>query len=152
MKPFLFLLLLLGLTQMLSAQPAPAYDSVLAKKLHTDERGMHMYVLAILKTGPAKITDKVLRDSLFKGHMANIGRLADEGKLVVAGPLEENSQHYRGIFILNATNLTEARKLVATDPTIKAGIFEVELYEWYGSAGLEALNGIHKRIQRPEKQ
>ena len=71
----------------LAAQAVPGYDAELAKKLGADERGMKMYVLCILKTGPndAKIKGKE-RDDIFAGHFANINKLAGEGKLVVAGP------------------------------------------------------------------
>jgi hypothetical protein len=43
----------------------PLYDSILAKSLGADDIGMKNYMLVILKTGPAKITDKAVRDSLF---------------------------------------------------------------------------------------
>ena len=125
-----------------------SYDAVLAKKLHADERGMRMYVMAILKTGDKSVTDPQVPDSLFKGHMANINRMAEAGLLSVAGPFEKNDKNYRGIFILNVTTIKEAEQLVATDPTIKAGIFAVELYEWYGSAALQETGRIHKRIDK----
>ncbi len=52
------------------------YDSVLAKKLGVNERGMKMYVLAILKSGTATSLTKEAKDSVFAGHMKNINRLA----------------------------------------------------------------------------
>jgi len=129
--------------------PSIAYDADLAKKLGADERGMKMYVLCILKTGPkdAKVKGKV-RDAAFAGHMANIGRLADEGKLAVAGPFEKNSLSYRGLFIFNVSTIEDAEKLVRTDPAVKAGIFKYDLILWYGSASLMATPEIHKTIQR----
>lgn len=126
----------------------PVYDSILAKKLGADERGMKKYVFCILKTGPANITDKAKRDSLFAGHMSNIGRMADEGKLAVAGPFMKNDRQYRGIYIFNVSTIEEAEKLTQTDPAIKAGIFVVELTEWYGSAALMATPEISKKIQK----
>ena len=55
----------------LSAQSNnPKYDSTLAKSLGGDDYGMKMYVLVMLKTGPAKF-EKKNTDSLFQGHMAN---------------------------------------------------------------------------------
>jgi uncharacterized protein YciI len=99
---------------------------------------MKSYVLVILKTGPAdsRITEKNLRDSLFKGHFSNMKALADAGKLVVAGPIGKNDKTYRGIFIFNVPTVEEAMKLAETDPAIKAGIFDVDLFPWYGSAAL----------------
>jgi hypothetical protein len=71
-------------------------DPELAKKLGADERGMRNYVLVILKTGPTRVPDGPARDEVFKGHMANIQRLADAGKLVVAGPFGGKSD-WRGL-------------------------------------------------------
>ena len=42
---------------------------------------MKSYVLVILKTGETTISDKQQRDSIFAGHMKNIGRMADAGLL-----------------------------------------------------------------------
>ncbi len=130
------------------AQTKPTYDSLLAKKLSADERGMKKYVFCILKTGPANITDKAKKDSLFAGHMKNIGRLADEGKLAVAGPFMKNDRQYRGIYIFNVATIKEAEELTLTDPAIKAGVFIVELTEWYGSAALMATPEIHKKLEK----
>jgi hypothetical protein len=80
-----FALLVLGLTSRGQSATVP-YDKALADSLGADERGMKMYTFVILKTGSKKITDKKVLDSLFIGHMANIKRLADMGKLIVAGP------------------------------------------------------------------
>ncbi len=91
------------------------YDSTLAKKYGADDYGMKWYTLVLLKTGPVKIEDKKIVDSLFAGHLKNIGRLADEGKLVVAGPLGQNDK-YRGIFILNVDTIEKANELLQTDP------------------------------------
>ena len=121
----------------LSAQTInSAYNKSLADSLGADDYGMKMYVLVMLKTGPAKITDKAKTDSLFGGHLKNIKRLASIGKLVVAGPLQENGQHYEGIFILNTKTKEEAKALLNTDPAIHAGLLEPVLYGWYGSAAL----------------
>ena len=127
------------------------YDAALAKELGGDEMGMKQYVLVILKTGPNDMSVKGKeREDLFAGHMANIGRLADEKKLAVAGPFGKNDKTYRGLFILNVSTVEEAKRLAETDPAVKAGIFIVDLIPWYGSASLMATNDIHKRIAKQE--
>ena len=126
------------------------YDAQLAAKLGADEYGMRSYVLAVLKTGSADITEKDKRAELFAGHFTNIKRLTDEGKLVLAGPLDDDNGELRGIFILNVATLKEAQELVATDPAINAGIFIVELTRFYGTAGLMQLNDLNNRIQKTE--
>jgi uncharacterized protein YciI len=128
--------------------PDTTYDKKLADSLGADEYGMKMYVLVLLKTGSNTITDKVLRDSLFAGHMQNIGRLADAGKLVVAGPLKKNEKEYRGIFILNAGGIAEAKKILDTDTAVSARLLEAELYEWYGSAALPMYLPFYKKLEK----
>lgn len=114
----------------------PDYDSTLAQKLGADDYGMKNYVFVILKTGSNNTIDKSFIDSCFQGHMNNIVRLVDEGKLIVAGPLVKNKNNYRGIFILNVSTLEEAEELVQTDPAINSKLLDADLYKWYGSAAL----------------
>ena len=130
---------------------APKYDAELAKKLGADERGMKMYVLCILKTGPkdAEIKGKE-RDDVFAGHFANIGRLADEGKLAVAGPFDKNDRSYRGLYIFNVATIADAEKLVVLDPTVKAGVFVPELTLWYATAALMTISATHKTLEKPK--
>lgn len=130
-----------------SASANPNYDAVLAKKLGGDEYGMKGYVLVILKTGPNKTSDKDLINDRFRGHMENIDRLVAEKKLIVAGPLGKNDKAYRGIFILSDVgNLDEAKELLQTDPAIKEGLLDVELYKWYGSAALPVYLDASEKI------
>jgi len=126
----------------------PKYDKLLADSLGGDDYGMKSYILVILKTGPNKIEDKHILDSLFKGHMENIGRLASNGKLIVAGPLGKNDKTYRGIFIFNVKSMEEANALLKTDPTINDGVLEAELFKWYGSAALPTYLPNHEKIEK----
>lgn len=121
----------LGMSQTLNEK----YDSILAKKYGADNYGMKNYILVLLKTGPTQIEDKAKVSELFAGHLSNIGKLVDERKMIVAGPLAKN-ELYRGIFILDMTDLDAARNLMDTDPAIKAGLLEPILLKWYGSAAL----------------
>jgi len=123
------------------------YDSALARKMGADEYGMKQYVVAFLKEGPVKITDSVQRAQMMSAHLKNIVRMAKEGSLVIAGPFLDNSK-LAGIYIFNVTTVEEARKLTSTDPAVKAGVFEMELHPWYGSAALMQVNPIHNTIQK----
>ena len=149
MKKILILLLLITFYfSSLHAQVIEEnYDSVLAKKLKADDYGMKNYILVLLKSGSNTSVDKVTQDSLFHGHMNNILRLANNGSLVVAGPFGKNDV-YRGLFILNVTNFDDAKKLLQTDPAINAKLLEPEMYLWYGSASLQEVMGMHKKIQK----
>lgn len=115
----------------------PNYDKTLSEKLGGDDYGMKSYFLVILKTGTNTTTDKELIAESFRGHMNNINRLVEEGKLIVAGPLGKNDNKYRGIFILNnLKTIEEAKELLQTDLAIKNGILDYEIFSWYGSAAL----------------
>jgi uncharacterized protein YciI len=114
----------------------PNYDSLLAKKLGANEYGMKTFTLVLLKTGTKTSAAKSFVDSCFKGHMANIQKMEKKGQLIVAGPMGKNDKTYRGIFILNVSNLEEAKKLVDDDPAIMANILAAEFYIWHGSAAL----------------
>jgi len=80
--------------------------------------------------------------------MENIGRLAANGKLIVAGPLGKNDKTYRGIFIFNVKTIEEANALLETDPTIKEKVLEAEVFKWYGSAALPMYLPLHEKIQK----
>ncbi len=124
------------------------YDAELALKLGADDYGMKSYMLVILKTGQVQVEDRAVRDSLFAGHLQNIGRLADEGKLALAGPLGSNSNNYRGIFILDVKTREEAEELLQTDPVIKEGVLDADIYPWYGSAALPEYLKVHRKIEK----
>ena len=127
-------------------QPAnPKYDEALAKKTGADERGMRNYVLVILKTGPTRIPDGKERNDMFAGHFANMKRLAAEGKLALAGPLD-GVDGWRGLFVLSVPDIEEAKKLVATDPVIIKGEMIAEYHKWYGSAAVMLVNEAHEKI------
>ncbi|HEY0895787.1 MAG TPA: YciI family protein [Sphingobacteriaceae bacterium] len=149
MKKFLLIAGFLAFAGASQAQTAnPKYDAALAKRLGADDYGMKSYVLVILKTGSADIQHKEKLQGLFRGHMANIQRLADEGKLVVAGPLGKNEQTYRGIFIFDVRTVAEAKELVLTDPAVKAQVFDADFFEWYGSAALPEYLKAHEKVEK----
>jgi uncharacterized protein YciI len=131
----------------ISQNSNPNYDKVLADSLGADKYGMKSYILVILKTGSNETKDKEKLNVLFRGHMSNINRLANSGKLVIAGPLMKNEKAYRGIFILNVGTIAEANELLSTDPAIKEKVFDTEVFEWYGSAALPVYLPIHKKIE-----
>ena len=64
-------------------------------------------------------------------HMANIRRLGEEGKLLLAGPFTDDGD-LRGLFVFRASSMEEARALCDTDPAVKAGRLKVELHPWLG--------------------
>lgn len=124
------------------------YDETLANKVGADDYGMKNYVFCILKTGSNNTATAEEKKKYFEGHMANINRLAKEGKLAVAGPFMKNERNYRGIFIFNCKTVEEAQKLVETDPAVQAKIFEIELTPWYGTAALMLTPELHDKLAK----
>lgn len=143
-KAFFFILLfpLLNFAQTSNKN----YDEKLAKELGADDYGMKNYFFVLLKTGPSKIEDKKIRDSLFNGHMKNINKLAEEKKLIIAGPFLKNDLNYRGLFIFDVNSIDEVKKYLNDDPTIKEKIFDIEIVPWYGSAALKEYLKIADKI------
>ena len=136
-----------------AADAKPPFDAALAQQVGADEHGMRSYVLVILKTGPSKVPAGPERDEMFKGHFANIKRLADAGKLALAGPFgaqQGGQDGWRGMFIFAVSNIEEAQKLVATDPVIAKGEMVAEFHQYYGSAALMLVNEAHARISKQD--
>lgn len=146
--PSVFLITALSSAQEKKAEK-PEYNQELAASLGADQYGMKPYTIVMLTTGTAKIEDKTQMSSLMKGHMENIGKLAKEGKIVVAGPfLEKNKENYRGMFIFNTKSKEEAEQWVKTDPAVQAGVFSYEVFPWYGSAALPLYLKHHDEIAK----
>ena len=126
------------------------YDSALAQATGADERGMRRYVLVILKSSNTRVPDGPRRDAMFKGHFANMERLASEGKLVMAGPLD-GVDGWRGLFIFAVNDIEEAKALTATDPVVVEGEMVAEFHKFYGSAALMLINDAHARLVKPKE-
>lgn len=123
------------------------YDSLYAAELGADEYGMKLYTMALLKEGPNRDRDSAEAAELQRAHMDNINRMAEEGKLVLAGPFGKNEGNIRGVYIFDAT-LEEAEELTSSDPAVQAGSLIMELIPWYGSAAVMEINKIHKKAAK----
>ncbi|MGH9692492.1 MAG: YciI family protein [Bryobacteraceae bacterium] len=145
------MLLTAAAAELLAQTPQPTvenagYNAGLARQLGADDYGMKNYVIAFLKSGPTKLSGEEA-EQLQNAHLKNLMRLADEGKLVVAGPFRDEGE-VRGIFILNVETVEEARKLTESDPAVQRGTLQFELRPWYGSATLMEVTRIHKSIEK----
>lgn len=124
-----------------------SYDSTLAAQYGADAYGMKSYVMAFLYAGPNCNQDSTKAIELQTAHLNNIGRLADAGKLVLAGPFLADDS-LKGIYIFNVTTIAEAKALTETDPAIQAGRLVMELKPWYGSAALMGVNKVHGTLAK----
>ena len=164
MKPFITFILLSSIFCFQACEPAPSeapaeempnekvetengYDAEAAAKYGADEYGMRSYVMAFLKRGPNRDMDSTQAAELQQAHLKNIVRLAEAGKLSLAGPFLDDGD-IRGIYIFNVATVEEAEELTNTDPAIKAGSLVMELKPWYGSAAVMAVNEIHRTLEK----
>jgi uncharacterized protein YciI len=103
------------------------------------------YVLAFLVKGPSTVerTSEERRE-IQAAHLANIGRLAKERKIVVAGPFGKPvpDERLRGIFVFDTHDLGKARGWTSSDPAVKAGTLGMEL------AGLRTAAPLREALER----
>ncbi|WP_370090271.1 YciI family protein [Ekhidna sp.] len=123
------------------------YDSLLAMETGADDYGMRRYVMALLKEGPNRDQDSTEAAQLQRAHLDNITRMAEEGKLVMAGPFFDNWE-VKGIYIFAVETIEEAEELTKTDPAIQAGRLVMELHPWYGSAALMKAGEMHAKLAK----
>ena len=92
--------------------------------------------LAFLVRGDKWTPEKTpATEEIQKGHMANIQRLAEMKKLVVAGPFGDNGK-LRGIFVFKVASIEEARELAASDPAVQAGRLALQIHPWLVPEGI----------------
>jgi len=91
----------------------------------------HYSFVFLHKRSDAEPLPKEQLDKIMEGHMANIGRLAKEDKLKVAGPFDGGG----GIFILNTTSVDEATQWLSSDPGIQAKRWNIEILPYTPQIG-----------------
>lgn len=70
-------------------------------------------------------------DKLMEGHLANINRLAKEGKLWAAGPFDGGG----GIFIFKSGSINQVNEWLSTDPGIQAERWDLEVFPYQPRIG-----------------
>ena len=96
---------------------------------------MTTYVVGVIRKGPNwGMGTPSEQQRMQEGHMANIRKMGDTGKLITAGPIENSD--LRGLFIFGVSSTEEARALVNEDPAVAARRLTVDLYQWYAPEGL----------------
>ena len=113
----------------------PWWSEEVMKKTTTPDKMMTAY-LAFLVRGDKWTPDKTPEtEAIQKAHLANIGRLAEMKKLVVAGPFGDDGT-LRGIFVFRVNSLEEARLLAQTDPAVQAGRLALQIHPWVVPEGI----------------
>lgn len=95
---------------------------------------MKQYWLVMLMRGPNRNQDSTTVAKIQEGHIANIVRMNNEGKCIMAGPFGDDG-NWRGILILDVKDADTVKKEVEQDPAIKAGRLTYEAYPWWTQKG-----------------
>ena len=95
---------------------------------------MKTYWMVFLYRGPNRSQDSATAARIQAAHLANIDRLANEGKIIMAGPMGYD-RDLRGIFIMDAKDSSEAASFVNTDPAVIAGRLRFEIHPWWAGKG-----------------
>ncbi len=94
------------------------------------EETIRQYWFVLLTKGTNRDQDTATLRKLQAGHLSNIDRLYNEGKIKVAGPFGEKGD-WQGIFIFDCETREEVESLLKTDPAIEAGRLVYQIKSWY---------------------
>lgn len=83
------------------------------------------------KRSDAPQLSKEETDKLMAGHMGNMEKLANEGKLLAAGPFEGGG----GIFIFKTSSNADVAEWIGPDPGVKAKRWNIEMLPYEPKIG-----------------
>lgn len=95
---------------------------------------MKQYYFVMLTQGANRTQDSATAASIQIAHLANIERLAKEGKIIVAGPFGDDG-NWRGIFIFDSASKEEVEKCLQSDQAISSGRLAYEIHPWWTQTG-----------------
>jgi uncharacterized protein YciI len=130
MKTIFFAFALLTFAFIASAQDQREFSYTEGDTTFTMKR----YVFMMLDSGTVKSKDSTETAKYQELHMAHLNKLAEDGKLVVAGPFEGGGEH-RGLLIFDVETIDDALKLEGEDPSVKSGRLKMNAFYWWGAKG-----------------
>jgi uncharacterized protein YciI len=95
---------------------------------------MVTYQMVFLRAGSASEPEGPAAEAMQKAHLARLAELNRQRLNLLYGPFLDNGD-LRGIAILDVKDAAEAKRLMADDPFIKAGVMVAEVRPWMGPKG-----------------
>ena len=92
------------------------------------------YFVMLTKGENSGKLDSVAASRIIIGHLKNIKKMQEDGKLVIVGPFGDNG-NWRGIFIFDVPKQEDVEELLKNDPAIQAGMFKYEVHPWWSEKG-----------------
>lgn len=123
-------MLLLVITSVASAQDPREFSYTEGDTTYTMKR----YVFMLLNSGETKSKTEEEAAKYQELHLAHLSKMADVGKLIVAGPFEGGNTH-RGLLIFDVETVEEAMQLEGEDPMVKTDRLRMEAFYWWGAKG-----------------
>jgi uncharacterized protein YciI len=114
------------------------------------EPAQNEYIFSYLVLDAPEQLSPDAMNTAMQGHFANMSKLAQEGDLLIAGPLAEPriDTTYRGIFVFSTGDIEKGRQLFATDPSVQAGVFRPEMYVITCDEPLGELTRLEKEYEQ----
>lgn len=112
-----------------------SFGTLKAQSNIEEEFQMKQYFMVFLTVGPNRTQDSITAAKIQEGHLANITRLFNKKKMIMAGPFMDEGK-YKGIFLFDVSTEEEVKQLLQTDPAVKAGRLGYEIHPWYGPGNI----------------
>lgn len=121
MKKIYFVFLSVLLTSAVYAQDEPEFKMV------------QYYFVELIRNPDKPQIDSAEVMEIMQGHMENMDKMVEEGKLLCAGPFGDNNGG--GIWILKVDSYQEAEELCSQDPAVMNKRLNYKIRPWWTAEG-----------------
>jgi uncharacterized protein YciI len=102
--------------------------SVCVSSSHQNDARPAFMILLVRPDQPTNYATEEL-NRIQAGHLAHLTKMYNDGYAKVAGPFMKDNR-IRGIVVMRAENLQQAKSMCEQDPAVKANRLAVEAYAW----------------------